>query len=245
VSNTNYPWFTNDHQHSPQMVQWFKDAGRDYDDGSSYPKFLAHFRSAATNALSDDEKTALAALIVEHTNEVAKAEVKRNFVKDWKMEDVQPALEQVAKSRSFVKGKEVFTAAQCIQCHRFGSEGGAVGPELTAISSRFGHRDILESILEPSKVVSEQYQNTTVIKKDGDDVTGRVVEENDQKVVLITNPLKPDKTEVLKSDIEKRQASKISPMPEGLMNSFTKEEILDLIAYMESGGKEDAAAFKP
>jgi putative heme-binding domain-containing protein len=160
------------------------------------------------------------------------------------MADLQPLLDQVTTGRSFAKGKEAFTAAQCMQCHRFGNQGGAVGPELTAVSSRYGHRDILESILEPSKVVSEQYQNTVITKKDGDDVTGRIVEENDQKVVVVTNPLTQAKVEVLKSDIEKRTASKISPMPEGLVNNFTKEEILDLIAYLESGGKETVAAFE-
>ena len=119
-----------------------------------------------------------------------------------------------------------------------------MGPELTAVASRFGHRDILESIIEPSKVISEQYQNTVVTKKDGDDVTGRIVEENDQKIVVVTNPLTQSKVEVLKSEIAKRTPSKISPMPEGLVNNLTKDEILDLIAYLESGGKETAAAFQ-
>ena len=139
----------------------------------------------------------------------------------------------------------MFKAAQCLQCHRFGNGGGAVGPELTAVSSRFSRRDILESILDPSKVVSEQYQNTIVIKKTGTRSPGRVVEENDKKLVVVVNPLNPRRVEVLKSDIQSREASKISPMPEGLVNNFTQDEILDLIAYLESGGKPDAAAFKP
>ena len=136
---------------------------------------------------------------------------------------------------------------QCVQCHRFGNAGGAVGPELTAIASRFGHRDILESIILPSKVISEQYVNTTVIKeKDGDDVTGRIVDEDDKKIVVVTDPIKQTKVEVPKADIEKRVASKISPMPEGLVNSLTKDEIFDLIAVtLESaGGKESAPAFQ-
>jgi len=48
----------------------------------------------------------------------------------------------------------------------------------------------------------------------------------------------------LKADIEKRAAAKLSPMPDGLVNNLTKDEILDLIAYIESGGKETAAAFQ-
>jgi putative heme-binding domain-containing protein len=170
--------------------------------------------------------------------------VEHKFVKDWKMPDLLPMLNDVSSGRSFEKGKEAFTSMLCVQCHRFGNAGGAVGPELTAISSRFSHRDILESILEPSKVISEQYINTTVVKKDGDDVTGRIVSEDDKKIVVVTDPLHGTKVEIAKDNIEKRVASKISPMPEGLVNNLTKDEIYDLIAYVESGGKESAPAFK-
>ncbi|HZQ48129.1 MAG TPA: c-type cytochrome, partial [Verrucomicrobiae bacterium] len=241
-----YPWSKRNGgkpEHSAELLKWFTDAGRDYGDGSSFPKFIASFKKDAIESLSDAERTELEPLITEKKPEETKPAIEHKFVKDWKMADLQPLLDQVGKGRSFAQGKEAFTAAQCAQCHRFGNQGGSVGPELTAVSSRYGHRDILESILEPSKVVSEQYQNTVITRKDGDDVTGRIVEENEQKVVVVTNPLTQTKVEVLKSDIAKRTASKISPMPEGLVNNFTKEEILDLIAYLESGGKETFAAF--
>ena len=160
------------------------------------------------------------------------------------MDDLLPALDQAGKNRSFAKGKDAFAAAQCITCHRFGNEGGAVGADLTAISSRFSRRDILDSIIEPSKAVSEQFQNTTIVKKDGEDVTGRILEESDKSVVVLVNPLTGDRAEVQKADIQKRQASQISPMPTGLVSILTKDEILDLLAYLESGGKENAPAFK-
>jgi hypothetical protein len=80
--------------------------------------------------------------------------------------------------------------------------------------------------------------------KNGDDVTGRVVEENDEKLVIMTDPLKQTKTEVKKADVKDRQFSKLSPMPEGLANILTRDEILDLVAYLESGGKKKFRAFK-
>ena len=160
------------------------------------------------------------------------------------MDDLLPALDQISKGRNFERGREAFVAALCLACHRFGNEGGAVGPDVTAVSSRFTRLDLLSSIFEPSKVVSEQYQNTTVTKKNGDDVTGRLVEETPDKLVLVIDPLVPDaRTEVKKSDVQKRAASKVSPMPEGLVNILTKEEILDLLAYIESGGKKEHAVF--
>ena len=62
----------------------------------------------------------------------------------------------------------------CAACHRFGSEGGGVGPDLTAVAGRFGVRDLLEAIVEPSKVISDQYAAVSIAKKDGQVVTGRV-----------------------------------------------------------------------
>ncbi|MDB6123040.1 MAG: heme-binding protein [Pedosphaera sp.] len=242
-----YPWSKRSGykpQHSPELLKWFTDADREYGDGSSFPKFMAYFRKDAVASLTDSERAELASLITEQKNQPKAAVVEHKFVKEWKMEDLLADLEKASKNRSFSKGKEAFAAAQCAQCHRFDNAGGAVGPELTAISSRFARKDILESILDPSKVVSEQYQNITFTKKDGDDVTGRILEENDSKIVVITNPLTQTKVEVLKADITKRAAAKLSPMPEGLVNVLTREEILDLLAYLESGGKQTAAAFE-
>ena len=161
------------------------------------------------------------------------------------MADFSADLDRVGKGRNFENGREAFAAAQCLQCHRFGNEGGAVGPDVTAISSRFSRADLLSSLLEPSKVVSEQYQNITVTKKDGDDVTGRLVEETDAKLVLVPNQLTGDKVEVKKGDVKSRAASKLSPMPEGLVSILSKDDLLDLLAYIESAGKKDHAAFKP
>jgi hypothetical protein len=92
-------------------------------------------------------------------------------------------------------------------------------------------------------VISEQYQNTMILTKGGNILDGRVLEENAERLILQPNPLQPEKIEVKKSDIEKRQPSKVSPMPEKLVNNFTKEEILDLLAFIESGGKKDGPAF--
>jgi putative heme-binding domain-containing protein len=242
-----YPWSKRagyTPQHSTELLKWFTDAERDYGDGSSFPKFMANFRKDAVDSLTDQERAELAPLITDQKDKPKVAAVEHKFVKEWKMEDLIDDLPKASSNRSFIKGREAFAATQCIQCHRFNNEGGAVGPELTAVSSRFARKDILESIILPSKVVSEQYQNMTITKKDGDDVTGRVVEENDDRIVVVTNPLTQTKVEIKKADIQKREAAKLSPMPEGLVNVLTKDEVLDLIAYLESGGKQTAAAFQ-
>lgn len=241
-----FGWFNRDlsgSKHPPELLRWFEEAGRAYSDGSSFSQFIANIRRDALATLTDQERSDLAAIIT--GQKVApKAAAARTTIKIWKMEDLAASLDQVSKGRSFEKGKEAFALAQCVACHRFGNDGGAVGQDLTAVSSRYTRRDILESILDPSKVVSEQYQNMTIIKKDGDELTGRVVDENDQRVILAVNPMTQDRIEIQKSNIQKRAASKISPMPEGLVDVLAKQEILDLLAYLESGGKADHADFK-
>jgi putative heme-binding domain-containing protein len=218
---------------------------RDYSDGASFPKFMENFRKDAMETLTPEDRLALTPVLPKsETNKTETAAVQRKFIQAWKMDDVTPSLEFLKRGRSYEKGKDAFAAAQCVQCHRFGNNGGAVGPELTAVSSRLTGRDILESILEPSKVVSEQFQNTTLFLKNGDDVTGRIVEEDEKKIVVVTDALKQTKQEVKKADVQDRKASKLSPMPEGLANVLTKDEILDLVAYLQSGGKPMARAFK-
>ena len=78
----------------------------------------------------------------------------------------------------------------------------------------------------------------------GDGATGRIVDENDEKVIVQPNLISPERVSIRKADVADRHPSKISPMPEGLVNLLTADEILDLLAYIESTGKERAANFK-
>ena len=244
-----FSWWTKDRSkagHPDEVVKWFTDAGRGYGDGASMPKFIGNFHTQARSTLGAEEALALADVLSAYVPPGQKPRAptkKRAFVKEWKSEDLLPSLDQVAKDRSFDRGKEVYEAAQCLQCHKFGADGGSVGSDLTAVSSRFARKDILESIIEPSKVISEQFANTMILTTSGRILDGRVLEENGQRIVLQPNPLQPEKIEVKKSDIEKRAFSKVSPMPAKLVDTFTKEEILDLLAYLESGGKKDHPAF--
>ncbi len=233
-------------RHPPELLRWFKEADREYSDGASYPKFLVNFRKDAIAALPEQDRFALSDLIDEGGGRTGYHAMKeRHFVQEWTLADLEPLLDQVSQGRTFSRGKDAFNDAQCILCHRFGNDGGFVGPELTAASSKYTRRDILESILDPSKVISEQYQNYVIVKKDGDGVIGRIVDEDDQRIVVASNPLGGDNEEVKKSEIAERRPGKVSPMPEGLLNQLTKDEILDLLAYIESAGKEKASNFKP
>ena len=135
------------------------------------------------------------------------------------------------------RGAEAYLVGQCVKCHRFGNEGGAVGPDLTAISSRFSRKDVLESIVEPSKVVSDQYQNERFVTATGKTVVGRVVDDTPDALVVQPDPLLPERVTIKKADLESRSPSKVSPMPANLVDVLTEDEILDLLAFLETSGK--------
>jgi putative heme-binding domain-containing protein len=121
---------------------------------------------------------------------------------------------------------------QCGICHRFGAIGRDVGPDLTTITSRFKKKDILESILWPSKVISDQYQAEMFELNDGKVVTGVIVRESAAAVLVRTseNPEKP--VAVPKGQIRNRAASTISLMPEGLLDGMSQSDIANLLAFV-------------
>ncbi len=232
-------------RHPAQVVQWFKDVGRQYGDGASFQAFMDKIRDEAVASLTADERAVLEPLLTSGSSLIpAVPAPQRQFVREWTMQDFPGIGQRPLRGRNFELGREAFTAGQCYVCHRFGNAGGAIGPELTAISSRYTVRDVLESILEPSKVVSEQFQNTLLTLKDGEDVVGLIVDDTPDKLVVLISPLTNTRVQVPKSQIESRTGAKLSPMPEGLANVLTRDEILDLLAYLESGGNRNAPAFK-
>jgi putative heme-binding domain-containing protein len=241
-------YFAKDHKfpgHAKETLDWFEQAKRPYSNGASYANFVKNFLKDAVANMSDQERTQLAGEI-KAISQVALPtyETKpRKLVKAWTMDEVTPQLDKVAQGRSFERGRDAFIAGQCIKCHRMGDVGGGAGPDLTAVSSRFSRRDILESILEPSKVISEQYQNVTITTLAGKTVTGRVVDDTPGKIVLQPDPLSGERIEIAVKDIDSRSASKVSPMPANLVDVLTAEEILDLIAYLEASGQRQHTVF--
>jgi putative heme-binding domain-containing protein len=160
------------------------------------------------------------------------------------MPELLPDLDRAAAGRDFERGRRAFIDTQCYACHRLGDAGSAIGPELGALASKYSRRELLESLVEPSKVISDQYQNLRIFLKDGDDLTGRIVRESATEVVLETDPLTRAEQTVARSAIDEIRPSTISPMPEGLLQILTQDEILDLLAFLESGGRADAPAFR-
>ena len=245
-----FGYFAKDHKRpplSPRLRNWFAAVGHGDKNGASFPKFMEHVFAEATANLSDAERKELAPLLasIGQANVVVYETRTRPFVKAWTTAEVLPTLDKLGRGRDFNKGRQAFLDCQCIKCHRFNNEGGSVGPDLSSVSSRFAAKDILESILEPSKVVSEQYQNIVVTTMTGKTIVGRLLEENSDRIVIQPNPLEPLRVEVKMTDVESRAASKVSPMPEHLVDGLSDDEVLDLIAYLQSSGRKEYKAFQP
>jgi putative heme-binding domain-containing protein len=137
---------------------------------------------------------------------------------------------QAARAVSSARGATLFTKAQCAKCHRFGERGEGVGPDLTTIGKRFQKKEILESILFPSQVISDQYASKSVNRTDGRTVWGIAAQQADGSVTVLQSDA--TKVTIAKDDIESIAPIKKSVMPEGLLNSLSLEEIADLFAYM-------------
>ncbi len=131
------------------------------------------------------------------------------------------------------RGAAMFVKANCSKCHRFGEEGDTVGPDLTTVSRCFQRKEILESILYPSQVISDQYASQTILTSRGRTVTGMVSPVGDGSIVVLQ--ANGEKVKIAKEDIEDVTRSKTSAMPDGLLNALTLEEVGDLFAYLTQG----------
>ena len=160
------------------------------------------------------------------------------------MADLLPHLDEVHAGRDFESGRRAFIDTECYACHRLGSVGRDIGPELSGAGARYSPRDLLESLIDPSKVISDQYRNIRVFLTDGEEVSGRLVREDADVLVLETEPLNRIEQAVPRADVEEILPSDISAMPEGLLNVLTRDEILDLLAFLISDGNPEAPAFQ-
>jgi putative heme-binding domain-containing protein len=160
----------------------------------------------------------------------------------WTLEELVTYLESAeGKQGRPSYGEAVFEKSQCIKCHRFGTRGEAIGPDLTTVSRRFQKKEVLESVLFPSHVIPDQYASRTVVTHDGLSYTGLVGRQGQQDLVVLEPTGK--KTIVRRDNVEQIVPHKKSAMPEGLFNSLTLEEIADLFAYLYS--EEAPVALRP
>lgn len=232
-----------------QQLEWFLMAAS-YRGGASFAKFIEFIRSDSLATFSKEEKLAHAALLAK------KPEIKSAIENlgamfagreptMWTLDELSAAAKTGMKNRDFENGRKMFSASACFACHRFGNAGGMTGPDLSGAGGRFNTHDLLDQIINPSKVISDQFAPIVVTMKDGEVYTGVVVNLSGDGVTLNTDLSDPnERINVDRKKVKSIEVSKISPMPSNLLVMLKKDEILDLIAYMLSGGNKDNDMFK-
>jgi putative heme-binding domain-containing protein len=228
-----------------EYFNWFLKAAN-YKGGNSLKGFFKIMRDDAIATLTPDEKAALQPLLdIVPTAQSVAAGPPRPLVKKWTLEEVVQVVERGLTKRDFDRGRALFGAANCFACHRFAGEGGSNGPDLTSLAGRFSSKDLLESVVEPSKVISDQYASVVIRKLDGQVVTGRIMNLKGDDLHVNTDMLNPSGHEVVKRpDIDEMRPSTLSMMPAGLLDTLNEEELQDLLAFLLSRGDRGHAMFQ-
>ncbi|MEI7928047.1 MAG: heme-binding protein [Verrucomicrobiales bacterium] len=225
---------------------WFPRTAK-WRGGNSFRGFLNNIRNEAlTNAVPDATERAAMDSLSKQPPPAAPVNMMmpKGPGKDYSVEDVVALTKDGLKGRNFEQGKAMFTSQLCINCHHFGGVGGNSGPDITGAGSRYTIRDLAENIVEPSKVISDQYPTEQVTLKDGSVVVGRVVVQENGKIFVMSSALAPEAlTAVDEANVKSRQPFNVSMMPPGMINALNKDELLDLFAYILSGGNPKDARF--
>ena len=226
-----------------EYFKWLGDAGS-RSGGASYTGFLNNIRTEALANVSPAEKVALASTVVPPAVKLETLPKPRGPGQAWTVDQVVAAANAGLAGRSFANGQRSYQAARCGACHRFDGAGGATGPDLSNVAGRFSIKDLAESLIVPSKVVSDQYKASTVITAAGKVITGRIVNDNKGTLTILTDPFDATKISTVPADeVDQAQPSKTSLMPEKLLHPLGKDELLDLLAYLLSRGNPDDRVF--
>ncbi len=201
--------------------------------GASYGGFVAELRKQTLANATPEERVQFEKPTQAAANPLANLPPVKGPGKDWTVDEVAALAASGLTGRDKENGHKMFKASLCAACHAFNGEGGDVGPDLSTLGGRFTPRDIADAIINPSAVVSDQFAFSTVTKKDGTSLFGRMLKEENGNVIFATNPFDSTQTvEVPKGEITSMERSSVSPMPGALINRLNPDELKDLLAFL-------------
>ncbi len=166
------------------------------------------------------------------------------IIRQWQMLDLHDlrSVDQPADEKRLMAGMQAFVKARCHQCHVVAGHGTNLGPDLLVSVKQLRGQDLLKQIIEPSSKIHEKYQSYKFLLDSGRIITGVIAQEDEQQYQVVTNLLTPSSvTTISKRDVEDKILSRTSPMPEGLLDVLTREEISDLLTFLEAGDKLPAS----
>lgn len=226
-------WNLEDHRY---YFEWLNSSST-VGGGVLLPDILTGIEMDALNVVSETRRSKLKdALLAPPAPDPYARFQERETVQHWTVEALLPTSESEMSNRDLDKGRQVFAESMCLKCHRFNRSGGVTGPNLTGVGKRYDLRTLLESIVEPSAVISDQYDTYVVAMKEGQIHTGRIGDINESVVYLMLDLFNPaDMIRIPHDEIEEIRRENISMMPEALADSFTRDDVLDMVAYLQSG----------
>lgn len=161
----------------------------------------------------------------------------RHFVQAWKVGDFQELLPAGLRGRTNRIGEKLFVEATCAQCHKLGEVGvGQVGPDLSSVFSRWqgDPAAVLREVLDPSQHIDDKYAVHIVLTVDGQTISGLIVEDSPQALSLLENPESKQPRVISKDDIDEMQKTANSMMPKGLLDSYSQDEVLEILAFIQA-----------
>ncbi len=224
--------------------RWYNSTKK-WKGGNSFTGFIRNMRNEALvnvpEALRDEMKSINGELLAT-TKDLPRA---KGPGQPYSLEDVLKLADGKLHGRNFENGKLLYQVGLCSTCHQFAGEGGGVGPDITGAANRYSLKDLVENIVDPSKTISDQYESSLVERNDGSILVGRIVSDEGGKLGVVENPLDASKVTIVPSDtVKERSRYPISAMPPALLNNLNPEEVLDLLAYLMSGGDAQSKVFK-
>ena len=233
-----------------EYFKWINHALTAYKGGRSYVGFLDRARKMALASVdkADFEKydeMSGGKLLTASGNDIANTGVQPEGPgRRWTVEEAEPLVANLV-GRDLVKGKAMYSAVLCQSCHTMQGEGGAIGPDLSQLGTRFSPKDILVATINPSETISDQYHATVLELKAGGSIVGKLNDEDAQNYYISQNPFAPnDIKTVAKNTVVLKKNAEVSIMMGGLINRLNEEELKDLMAYLISGGNADHPVYK-
>jgi putative heme-binding domain-containing protein len=214
--------------------------------GKSFAGYINAIRNDAIDHLPHEVAAEISDLLGEiKTLDLSKLPKAKGPAVAWTVDSAMKLFEKDLKGRNFENGKKMFSAGTCVACHRFEGTGGVTGPDLGSIGRRFSVHDMLESIIDPNKTISEQYQASSVKLKNGKLLYGRVISKNDKEIAVAQDAYNFRKlTKEPIENVDKIEISQTSLMPPATIFTMNQDELMDLIAYLKSGGNPKDPAFE-
>ena len=207
---------------------------------------IRHFATLACAALALALPAGIAASGARAAGQTSAAPAQKTY-KEWKVEELLPLVADLGTGHDWNTGREVFRNVGCGLCHAFASEseGTGLAPDLTGVGASYPRAFILQSIIEPSATINGRFFHTKFTLKNGDVVTGSVIEVVDKKILVAPVMMNPQATvTIAEADVKSEEPSSVSPMPAGLLNELTKEQIVELMAFLDAGGDKSAPVYR-